>query len=141
MFATGDHESLGRPLCGLIPCVRSMRKWFFPNDNGSVPRQFGEPDASPALATMVSGSLKRRLDTTMTDCSDLNPRGGVGSTINRMTPRRRSNSATRPPAAGRSRGVLVVARWACEPLGGQASGGLEKRAFGGFANEPAGCVR
>src|SRR4051812_17437176 len=77
VFATGDHESLGRPLCGLIPRVRSMRKWFFPNDGGSVPRQFGEPDAPPALATTVSGTLQRRHDTTMTNWTDLDPSGGV----------------------------------------------------------------
>jgi hypothetical protein len=29
VFATGDHESLGGPLCGQIPRVRSMRKWTY----------------------------------------------------------------------------------------------------------------
>lgn len=29
VFATGDHEDLGAPLCGQIPRVRSMRKWKF----------------------------------------------------------------------------------------------------------------
>jgi hypothetical protein len=76
VFATGDHESLGRPLCGLVPRVRSMRKWFFPLDGGSVPRQFGEPDAPPAVHTTIDGVLKRRLDTTMTDWADLDPSGG-----------------------------------------------------------------
>jgi hypothetical protein len=28
-FATGDHENLGSPLCGIIPRVRSMRRWWF----------------------------------------------------------------------------------------------------------------
>jgi hypothetical protein len=27
LFATGDHETLGAPLCGDIPRVRAMRKW------------------------------------------------------------------------------------------------------------------
>ena len=27
-FATGDHANLGAPLCGLIPRVRSMRRWW-----------------------------------------------------------------------------------------------------------------
>jgi hypothetical protein len=27
-FATGDHENLGGELCGLIPRVRSMRRWW-----------------------------------------------------------------------------------------------------------------
>jgi hypothetical protein len=28
VFATGDHYKLGACLCGAIPRVRSMRKWF-----------------------------------------------------------------------------------------------------------------
>ena len=28
LFATGDHEDLGAALCGNIPRVRNMRKWF-----------------------------------------------------------------------------------------------------------------
>jgi hypothetical protein len=30
VFATGDHENLGLAMCGEIPRVRSMRKWYFP---------------------------------------------------------------------------------------------------------------
>lgn len=40
VFATGDHDSLGRAMCGDLMRVRSMRKWFWP---GSGP--FGEPAA------------------------------------------------------------------------------------------------
>jgi hypothetical protein len=40
VFATGDHEDLGAALCGKIPRVRSMRRWY---DNGDGPQ--GEPDA------------------------------------------------------------------------------------------------
>ena len=29
VFATGDHDDLGRDLCGRIPRVRSMRRWEF----------------------------------------------------------------------------------------------------------------
>jgi hypothetical protein len=29
VFATGDHDDLGRDLCGSIPRVRSMRRWEF----------------------------------------------------------------------------------------------------------------
>ena len=29
VFATGDHDDLGRDLCGTIPRVRSMRRWTF----------------------------------------------------------------------------------------------------------------
>ena len=31
VFATGDHENLGKALAGQVPRVRSMRRWFFPN--------------------------------------------------------------------------------------------------------------
>src|SRR5262249_32669426 len=29
VFATGDHDDLGRDLCGLIPRARNMRRWSF----------------------------------------------------------------------------------------------------------------
>jgi hypothetical protein len=32
VFAAGDHASLGAPLCGKIPRVRTMRKWWVAND-------------------------------------------------------------------------------------------------------------
>jgi hypothetical protein len=32
VFAVGDHEDLGRPLCGEIPRVRSMRRWTYKDD-------------------------------------------------------------------------------------------------------------
>jgi len=40
VFATGDHVDLGVTLCGAIPRVRSMRRWYFPN-----PGPLGEPVA------------------------------------------------------------------------------------------------
>jgi hypothetical protein len=40
VFATGDHENLGVGMCGEIPRVRSMRKWYWPN-----PGPLGEPVA------------------------------------------------------------------------------------------------
>lgn len=43
LFATGDHEDLGVDLCGKVPRVRNMRRWFFP---GSGPN--GEPPAPGA---------------------------------------------------------------------------------------------
>lgn len=42
-FATGDHANLGAPLCGLIPRVRSMRRWW----SGTGPQ--GEPSAPPPI--------------------------------------------------------------------------------------------
>lgn len=40
VFATGDHEDLGVDMCGRVPRVRSMRKWYFQN-----PLPPGEPKA------------------------------------------------------------------------------------------------
>lgn len=40
VFATGDHEDLGLGLCGNVPRVKSMRKWWYVN--GRPP---GEPQA------------------------------------------------------------------------------------------------
>ena len=31
VFATGDHEDLGRAMCAEVPRVRSMRRWYYPN--------------------------------------------------------------------------------------------------------------
>lgn len=36
-FATGDHSNLGAPLCGLIPRVRSMRRWWSGTGPGGEP--------------------------------------------------------------------------------------------------------
>ncbi|HET7504806.1 MAG TPA: hypothetical protein VFK02_27475 [Kofleriaceae bacterium] len=50
-FATGDHQNLGAALCGLLPRVRSMRRWFYTGDFTSLspPGPNGEPPAPPAL--------------------------------------------------------------------------------------------
>lgn len=42
VFATGDHEDLGVDLCGSVPRVRCMRRWFF-----STPDPLGSPPAPP----------------------------------------------------------------------------------------------
>ena len=41
LFATGDHGGIGSALCGFVPRVRSMRKWF--KESGP----FGEPQGVP----------------------------------------------------------------------------------------------
>jgi hypothetical protein len=46
IFATGDHEDLGVDLCGSLPRVRCMRRWWYTN-----PDPLGSPAAPP-----VSGS-------------------------------------------------------------------------------------
>ncbi|MFN0140427.1 MAG: hypothetical protein ACKVQW_10135 [Pyrinomonadaceae bacterium] len=43
VFATGDHDSIGADMCGLIPRVRAMRAWFgegdsFPQIPAGLPR-------------------------------------------------------------------------------------------------------
>lgn len=40
VFATGDHQDLGRPMCAEVPRVRSMRRWYWPNQGPN-----GEPIA------------------------------------------------------------------------------------------------
>lgn len=46
VFATGDHEDLGAPLCSHVPRVRNMRMWHFgktgPNDEPVAPPVDGE---------------------------------------------------------------------------------------------------
>jgi hypothetical protein len=37
VFATGDHEDIGKGLCAEIPRVRSMRKWHFPEVENGYP--------------------------------------------------------------------------------------------------------
>jgi hypothetical protein len=56
VFATGDHEDLGVSICGRIPRVRSMRKWYWPN-----PGPNGEPvapktDGPDRLDTLSAGN-------------------------------------------------------------------------------------
>lgn len=46
VFATGDHQDLGRPLCGEVPRVRSMRRWHWPNAGPN-----GEPVAPDQSGT------------------------------------------------------------------------------------------
>lgn len=53
VFATGDHQDLGRPICAEVPRVRSMRRWYWPN-----PGPNGEP-----VAPDQSGPLRH--DTVM----------------------------------------------------------------------------
>jgi hypothetical protein len=56
VFATGDHAGLGSFLCGQIPRVRSMRKWY--DGKGVVP---------PGYPANWSGSGPDRADTTRPD--------------------------------------------------------------------------
>ena len=36
VFATGDHQSMGYKLCGEIPRVRSMRRWWYLHENATA---------------------------------------------------------------------------------------------------------
>jgi hypothetical protein len=67
VFATGDHENLGMPLCGSVPRVRSMRKWWMKDDPG-------RPADAP-IAPSATGS--DRIDTTRGGRSDPPARGSV----------------------------------------------------------------
>lgn len=60
VFATGDHEDLGVQMCGRIPRVRSMRKWYWPN-----PGPNGEPVAP--VGDRTSANLHKRHDTLQPD--------------------------------------------------------------------------
>lgn len=55
VLAMGDHEDLGYSMCGDVPRVRSMRRWYF-NGASPNPSPAGEPNAPS-----VSGA--RRHDT------------------------------------------------------------------------------
>ena len=55
-FATGDHANLGAPLCGLIPRVRSMRRWW----SGAGPN--GEPSAPPPTGATRHDTTQPGLD-------------------------------------------------------------------------------
>lgn len=46
IFATGDHEDLGVTLCGRLPRVRCMRRWWF-----SSPDPLGSPPAPPSTGS------------------------------------------------------------------------------------------
>jgi hypothetical protein len=58
VFATGDHEDLGLALCGAVPRVRSMRKWWFQNP----PPPPGFLQAPPVLGLDRHDTLQRGFD-------------------------------------------------------------------------------
>ncbi|HEY0636852.1 MAG TPA: hypothetical protein VGD67_04335 [Pseudonocardiaceae bacterium] len=66
VFATGDHEALGEGLCGRVPRVRSMRRWYFP-----APGPNGEPVAP---ARDVGGGRGENDSTTTAGGSDFDGR-------------------------------------------------------------------
>ena len=52
LFATGDHEDLGAPLCAAIPRVRSMRRWLWQHGTNFTVTEGGEeyePGESPGM--------------------------------------------------------------------------------------------
>ncbi len=55
VFATGDHEDLGVAMCGRVPRVRSMRKWYW-RDPGTN----NEPVAPPANGPRRHDTLVRK---------------------------------------------------------------------------------
>jgi len=49
VFATGDHEDHGLQMCGRVPRVRTMRKWYFDESGLGQPDPDGAPSAPSAL--------------------------------------------------------------------------------------------
>lgn len=66
-FATGDHANLGSELCGLIPRVRSMRRWWSPSTGPN-----GEPIAPSPVGDQRHDTTRAGLDnvTNFEDQSD-----------------------------------------------------------------------
>lgn len=61
VFATGDHENLGQPLCGHLPRVRSMRKWHFDYDRlkaADGTYDYGKYDPATGDAPPVVGKYR-----------------------------------------------------------------------------------
>ncbi len=54
VFATGDHSTLGAALCGEIPRVRSMRRWFVAGPSGT-PENPPEMSSALRISTNLSG--------------------------------------------------------------------------------------
>lgn len=54
VFATGDHESIGAAMCGKLPRVSSMRKWFFRQAKSLELKAPGQEDAT-RLDTLREG--------------------------------------------------------------------------------------
>lgn len=63
VFATGDHEDLGVDMCGQIPRVRSMRRWYYPVSPN------GEPIAPPQTGSNYNTIVSLNSN----DQSDLTP--------------------------------------------------------------------
>ena len=57
VFATGDHEDLGLAMCGRVPRVRNMRKWYWPDAGPN-----GEPVAPVVDGAARHDTLVRRGD-------------------------------------------------------------------------------
>ena len=70
VFATGDHEGLGWSVCGDLPRVRSMRRWYFPEefrifgfDNRPIPDEHdGRLVAPPFLGQQRHDTVADRGD-------------------------------------------------------------------------------
>jgi hypothetical protein len=60
MFATGDHDSIGSQMSGLLPRVRSMRKWFMTGDPATPP---GFPTNWPVFGSDRADTLRAAPDT------------------------------------------------------------------------------
>ncbi|HEY0396662.1 MAG TPA: hypothetical protein VGD01_19455 [Candidatus Elarobacter sp.] len=77
VFATGDHWDMGAPLCGFIPRVRSMRRWFYGDaaNRQNTPDYDNEGvDLGPFKGLSAPSALgEYRHDTTQPDIHGLFP--------------------------------------------------------------------
>jgi hypothetical protein len=73
VFATGDHEGMGSYICGQIPRVRSMRKWFGQLADvqaAGVPQMAVDYLGVPVPAVNWPGGTSGRADTLQQNPSD-----------------------------------------------------------------------
>jgi hypothetical protein len=96
VFATGDHEDLGKAMCAEIPRVRSMRKWYWPN-------------APAGRQVAPDGGSANRLDTTVVgDTAGYQFNDQSDETPQNIIPRffTVGTSAVAHPLLSKSRGVI-----------------------------------
>lgn len=81
MFATGDHENLGKFMCAELPRIRSMRKWYWPTAPAG---RLVAPDGSSANrhdTTVVGDTANYQFD----DQSDESPQTMIPKLYNSGT--------------------------------------------------------
>ena len=106
VFATGDHGSIGAGLCGFVPRVRTMRRWF----EGTGP--FGSP-AAPGMRDPERNDTNRNptdpsLPTMVDTQQDEVPQGIEPKYYYRLRSRWASTRYPHPLLCGRSGAITVL---------------------------------